>query len=130
METNYYFQYKIKDTFLEDTLYRFELCEFINKDYISQIKNDLERIHIGKRSSGWKPLFQKTRFYDSMKKLTNFYTEHQDELIIKDEYKQEYTWEELKEELFNWSGKTNLSCIWNDHYLDEDKYEWCKSDFS
>lgn len=135
MGTNYYFKVK-PNQFIEDTLDRLELFYFIDESIISSIRDGF-RIHIGKRSGGWLPLFQKNKYYDSMDKLEKFYEIHKNDLDIQDEYGEKLTWDELKEALFNWDGgircnnpKTHLSILYNDCDKDKRGYEWCEGEFS
>lgn len=58
-------------------------------------------IHIGKRSMGWKPLFQEHKnAYDSVEELVEFITKHS--VILYDEYGTILTEKELKENLIDW----------------------------
>lgn len=58
-------------------------------------------IHIGKRSMGWKPLFQEHKnAYDSVEELVEFITKHS--VVLYDEYGTILTEKELKENLIDW----------------------------
>lgn len=58
-------------------------------------------IHIGKRSMGWKPLFQEHKnAYDSVEELVEFITKHS--VVLYDEYRTILTEKELKENLIDW----------------------------
>lgn len=50
--------------------------------------------HLNKLKSGWRPLFQKHKAFDTFKKLEAFYRENQKELEVCDEYGRKYTWDE------------------------------------
>lgn len=61
------------------------------------------RIHIGKRSCGWKPLFQAHKnAYNSVSDMMKFIMNHP-EIHIFDEYKNLLSMEQLKEELVDWA---------------------------
>ena len=61
-------------------------------------------IHIGKRSMGWKPLFQEHKnAYDSVEELVEFITKHS--VVLYDEYGTILTEKELKENLIDWGEK-------------------------
>lgn len=61
-------------------------------------------IHIGKRSMGWKPLFQEHKnAYDSVEGLIDFVIEHN--ILLYDEYGTILTEKELEENLIDWGEK-------------------------
>ena len=61
------------------------------------------QIHIGKRSMGWKPLFESHPLaYNSVSELIEFIQNHQKDIKIYDEYAVEFTLEGLKGELIDW----------------------------
>ena len=64
-------------------------------------------IHIGKRSGGWKPLFQEHKgAYTSVDGLLDFLNKHKDDIVIMDEYYDRVlTVKELKTELVDWGEK-------------------------
>ncbi len=60
-------------------------------------------IHIGKRSDGWKPLFQThNRAYRSVAGMMEFLRREEGRYRIYDEYNKELSIEELKVELVEW----------------------------
>lgn len=60
-------------------------------------------IHIGKRSDGWKPLFQAhNRAYRSVADMLAFLQREEGKYRIYDEYNKELNIEELKTELVDW----------------------------
>ena len=60
-------------------------------------------IHIGKRSCGWKPLFQEHKnAYASVSEMVKFLMDHP-EIHIFDEYGDLHSIEQLKEELIDWA---------------------------
>lgn len=87
-----------------------------------------EEIHIGKRSAGWKPSFEKQEQFSSVRELKDFYQNHQDKYEIVDEYGRVYDWETLVEGLIEWNptGREEL----HDSYKDEDGYIWSNYEFS
>lgn len=46
--------------------------------YFIPRKFDMSKIKICKSSGGWKPLFQKTDFYSSVRELKEFYNKNKD----------------------------------------------------
>lgn len=61
-------------------------------------------IHIGKRSVGWKPLFQEHKnAYNSVEELIGFITKHS--VVLYDEYGTILTEKELEENLIDWGEK-------------------------
>lgn len=136
MSTNYYFEVRDADKIVEQIK---AINPFITEKTLTRIKDELTEIHIGKRSGGWKPLFEASEHFSNMEELEIFYNTNKDSLIIKSEYGYNMTWEELTEELFEW-GKGDRSSVRdaiiegymrdNDYYIDEQGYEWCKHEFS
>lgn len=69
-------------------------------------------IHIGKRSAGWKPLFQEHKnAYNSVEEMKGFIRKHQRSIRIFDEYAREFTLEQLEEELITWGEQQEI------HYM-------------
>ena len=63
-------------------------------------------IHIGKRSGGWKPLFEAhSNAYSSVKEMKEFIRRHKKDIRIFDEYDREFSLEELEDELITWGEK-------------------------
>lgn len=74
-------------------------------------------IHIGKRSCGWKPLFQEHRqAYNSVKEMISFIESHSDFRIF-DEYNREFCITGLMEELINWGDQQEKKIIHYDDYV-------------
>jgi len=124
MGTNYYFK-DSREKEIED--YVNENAFFL-KDFV------LPRLHIGKRSYGWAPSFEKTEFYSTIKELEDFYIKNKDSLIIIDEDENELSWNDLKNELIDWNGGDNISIpprrnTTRFNYIDDQGYDWCSSDF-
>lgn len=124
MSTNYYFApdlEKYKDVFGDSPVYNL-LTKFVGN----------EKIHIGKRSGGWLPLFQKTEHYSSVKEIEEFWENNEEVLIIEDEYGYRISIEELRSELFEWGSKHNKL----NHqeylgiYVDNEGYEFSENTFS
>ena len=66
-------------------------------------------IHIGKRSCGWKPLFQEHKnAYDSVDGMKEFIKKYQKSIRIFDEYCREFTLEQLEDELINWGEQQEI----------------------
>lgn len=60
------------------------------------------KVHIGKRSYKWKPLFQAhSQAYTSVEEMLGFLGNYSDNII--DEYGKVYSLEEFKEELIEWN---------------------------
>nr|DAD82889.1 MAG TPA: hypothetical protein [Siphoviridae sp. ctXZx16] len=60
-------------------------------------------IHIGKRSYGWCPIFERhNKAYKSVKEMIEFLSRYHDVIGIYDEYGTEISIKELQEELIDW----------------------------
>lgn len=69
-------------------------------------------IHIGKRSCGWKPLFQEHKnAYDSVEGMKKFIRNNSNDIRIFDEYNREFSLEELEDELITWGEQQEI------HYM-------------
>ena len=101
MGTNFYLMTKSKK--IAQTYFDGEY-EIVDEPYFGY------QIHIGKRSFGWKPLFQRhDSAYDSVVGLKKFIIGHTDEeLEIYDEYGRKYTLDELDEDLIQWADKQEV----------------------
>lgn len=148
MSTNYYFrnkeEYQKQEEANKTNLAKIEKIMnqirtiVSDEDEISSIQMKLESasyvgyelIHIGKRSGGWKPSFERQEgLYASVKEMKDFYEKNKDVYEIVNEYAVVLSWEELKEELIDWNGeKENL--IGRDTYKDQDGYIWHRYEFS
>lgn len=65
MRTNYYFKLKgIKSNVIAPSC----STNLINtiQDKMDEFLQEISKIHIGKRSDGWKPLFQQTEYFESV----------------------------------------------------------------
>lgn len=124
MSTNYYFQINSSLTINNDL--SIELQDYL----LSQIDNEL---HIGKRSAGWPPSFQKTSFYSSVKEMNAFYKENVNYLTIIDEYEDRtLSWRDLESELINWNkNESNLMSRdgFEDTYKDDEGYDFITVNF-
>lgn len=66
-------------------------------------------IHIGKRSAGWKPLFQEHKnAYDSVEGMKEFIKKNRRNIRVFDEYSREFTLEELEDELITWGEQQEI----------------------
>ena len=67
------------------------------------------KIHIGKRSYGWKPLFAEHQdAYHSVMEMKDFIKTNQKDIRIFDEYNREFTLEELETEFINWDKQQEI----------------------
>lgn len=109
---------------------------FYNNDSLYDIENDFTEIHIAKCSGGWKPCFQKTRYYTNILELENFYLINKNDILIIDEYNTEYTWDQFKLKVIDWNKDIKNdydNCIKEYeqyYYLDVYGYKWCINEFS
>lgn len=95
MGTNYYI-------FLRGKKHREDMEKYFLYDH--ELTDDPDfgyLIHIGKRSAGWKPLFEDHHAYHSVKELLELLAEHPT-WEIADEYGEIFTVDGLKEKLINW----------------------------
>lgn len=145
MSTNYYFKIKNSDEIKNEIK---QLLKEEKLGYIlgEKILNDEgwvfnDTIHIGRASSSWKPLFEKTEHYSSVKEMTQFYENNKDSLIIIDDYDNEVTLDQLKTFMIdNQGGKTNtISEVENSIiselftttiYEDDEGFQFDKTEFS
>lgn len=121
MGTNFYFKHK-KEKELQK-----EIFELKKKYKEFDINCNYEEMHIAKTSHGWKPVFEKTKNYDSLKKIKEFYERNINDLVIEDEYGQQYGWIEFYERvvLFNPKGLSH-----KESYKDSEGYEFVEYKFS
>lgn len=130
MGTNYYF--KLKDTHLNLSIPN-NVANILRENIESVLKEKLEEmiiIHIGKRSVGWHPLFQKTNYYNSVKGIEDFYNKNKESIIIINEYDEEFTFEELRKELIDWGKQESQKHYGRGYYEDEEGYDFSEFDFS
>lgn len=74
-------------------------------------------IHIGKRSSGWKPLFEAhEKAYGSVSEMIEFIMNHP-EIHIFDEYGDCLSIKQLQEELVDWAANQAKRIIHYDDYI-------------
>lgn len=98
-------------------------------------------VHIGKRSSGWKPLFEAhENAYNSASGLLDFLQKYHDKIEIYDEYNKLLSISKLKEELIDWAENQEKRMIHYDDYIGDiqapidhvemdqrdDRYPWLK----
>lgn len=107
-----------------------ELPDYNNwHNYMHLAEIEYPELHICKVSMGWKPLFQVTKFYSSVKELKEFYNQNRDRIHIEDEYGQEQGIDELFEYIdMKYKDKNNQSHT--DAYKDKQGYEWVSNNFS
>lgn len=100
MGTNFYMMTKNKELVEKHFPYEYEIVDVPYFGY---------EIHIGKRSSGWKPLFQQHKnAYDSVDGMKEFISKNQNSIRIFDEYGREFTLEQLEDELINWGEQQKI----------------------
>lgn len=152
MGTNYYFVNK-KDSVIskqDENKLKSIVNEFKNKlqdsDYylnsemeyqldemVDNLKSKIRIIHIGKSSAGWKPLFQVQEEYNNVNEMKRWYDLSSNEWIIKDEYGEELSWEQLEKWLLNWESirncRTHVDGSWSSAKI-IDGYEFYDGEFS
>lgn len=119
MGTNFYLLVKNKS--IAEKIGDFELTDTPSWGYL---------IHIGKRSCGWLPLFQSHRGIKSVRDIEEWCK--LPEVTILNEYDEEFTWEQLKEELIYWNGGVSGAIPREYHepidpslpYVDRDMPNW------
>lgn len=99
MSTNYYFRVRKPEP---------ETNIYLKKLHDSIVHEIGGKLHIGKRSKGWLPLYHSTKYYRSVDEIKRFYKVNKFHLIIENEYGDILTLNELEEELFNWKDKYNI----------------------
>ena len=76
-------------------------------------------IHIGKRSAGWRPLFEAhEQAYTSVSEMMEFIMNHP-EIHIFNEYGESLSITQLKEELIDWADHQEKRVIHYDDYIGE-----------
>lgn len=154
MGTNYYFENKKSiseaqkfneglDSLINE--FKAKLIEYgCNNDLLLNPLEDIrysngktsKEIHIGKRSAGWKPLFEIQEEYHGVSGMKRWYEQNKKEWNIVNEYGEPFTWDELEKELINWIGEKSHIEFMNNNYLHSsgysiiDGYEWCEGEFS
>lgn len=94
MSTNYYMLIKDKDFVNQYFSGEYELGNLSFAGY---------EIHIGKRSCGWKPLFEAHPLaYHSVEEMLEFIKNHKSKIKLYDEYHHQLSINDLKEELVDW----------------------------
>lgn len=102
-------------------------------DALYRLEREPLRLHIGKRSAGWKPLFAIQAEYTGIKGMQEWYEANKAEWIIVDECEKQITWDELTVELLEFN-KNNPKALthFNDMFDYEiiDGHEWVNGTFS
>ncbi len=94
MSTNYYMMTTDKELVHK---YFPDEYEIVDDPYLGY------EIHIGKRSAGWRPLFEAhEKAYSSISEMIQFLMEHP-EVHLFDEYGDSLSIEQLKDELIDWA---------------------------
>ena len=118
MGTNFYMM--TKDKSLAERYFPNEY-ELVDDPYFGY------EIHIGKRSSGWKPLLEGHRnAYKSVDEMKSFIDFHKTDIEIFDEYRKKYSLEELQEELLDWEEMQRVRYMKYipDGVIVNEKYGW------
>lgn len=147
MSTNYYIKPKIIQEIQADlknkkSNSRLGFEESVIDKMLNYLDSDLHWLHIGKRSGGRKPTFQKNNYWSSVQEIIDFYEQNRESVSIVDEYDIELSIEELKENLIDWN-KCNTKALtpfdknsgiddyWRkNYYKDKDGYIFTTDDFS
>lgn len=102
-------------------------------DSMSNLLREPQQLHIGKRSAGWKPLFQLQQEYTSITGMREWFEAHSTEWIIMDECDKKMTWEELDSELIQFNANNPDALSHMEHPYDYrliDGHEWLNGEFS
>ena len=95
---------------------------------------DSPELHICKISFGWKPLFQRTKYYKDLKSLKEFYQSNKDRICIVDEYGEKISLnnliKEINERYKNQENQSHFKEYENRIYFDDKGYEWNWHEFS
>jgi len=67
-------------------------------------------IHIAKTCAGWKTLFQKTEYYESVKQIEEFYKANIQKYEIRNIYGDVYTWQEFVDNVIDFN-KDDDACL-------------------
>lgn len=128
MSTNFYFK-KIGRLNVDSYVYSYELNRV----------DVLARIHIGKRSVGWKPLFKCTEHYSSVDEIISFYNCNKNNLKIEDEYGNDLSLDDLMNGLVLWNKYDNdakehvligVEDLSGCYYKDNKGYDFTTDDFN
>ena len=108
MSTNYYMMTTDKEF---ANKYFEEEYETVDYPYFGYV------IHIGKRSCGWKPLFEAhKKEYNSVAEMKQFIMNHPD-IHLFDDYCKFISMAQLKEELIDWAESQEKRMIHYDDYI-------------
>lgn len=100
MGTNFYMMTRNKKLVEEFFPYEYEI---VDSPYFGY------EIHIGKRSCGWMPLFQNhDKAYKSVEEMKCFIKKYQKDIEIFNEYNEQFTLEQLQDELIDWGEKQDI----------------------
>ena len=123
MGTNYYFKPKKEEEIMS--------CIKAKVPYIedtSDIK-ELLRIHIGKKSMGWKPLLRATKYYRNTTELEIFYQKNKELIEIVNEYGDVKEWDDLERIMLTYREDENETVPELQSYIDEQGNEWTEREF-
>lgn len=128
MGTNYYFELRNVDVEIVAPLMSNDLKNKLEEVLNQKINTEIQ-IHIGKRSAGWKPIFEANEYFDSVKGIIDFYNNNKDNLIIKNEYDEELTFHELERELIDWNQNDKKATYQSCDYKDAEGYCFIRGNF-
>lgn len=123
------------------SFYNKEVKETIEKlqEKYPDLDLQIPNLHIAKTSAGWKPLFNKTKYYSSVAEIYKYY-HSDDNILIFDEYGTEYDWDAFVERVINFGDEHNSKChvaecreTWYcgcTHWHDEEGYDFTDGDWS
>lgn len=116
MGTNYYFKTSNRDLVHKHFAKRLEVTsweEYYDQEYeLFDVPDFHYMIHLNKLSCGWKPLFQNHKAFKTFAELEKFYKAHKNDLIIEDEYGEEYTWNKYKKEILDHGNQVKTPMKW------------------
>lgn len=147
MSTNYYIKPKIIQEIQADLKNKKSNSKlYFEENAIDKILNYLDNdslwLHIGKRSGGRKPTFQKNNYWSSVEEIIDFYENNKESVTIVDEYDTELSIDELKENLIDWNKgnpkaltpldkDSGINDYWRkNYYKDKDGYIFTTDNFS
>lgn len=110
--------------------------QYLYSETLWKLEREPKSIHIGKRSMGWKPLFQSQEEYDSIHTMKKWYESNKNKWRIVDEYDKYYSWEQLLEDLIYWNRNNDNAQShlkydgeYGNYYI-KDGVEWTDGEFS
>lgn len=114
MGTNYYLITKSKKIAHNHFAKKYEFCDgYYDEEYeLLDVPDFHYEIHLNKLSCGWKPLFQVHKAFQTWEQLDKFFHKYEKSLKIKDEYGDEFTWDEYQKEIMDHAKRTPEPMRW------------------